>query len=36
MADAGKDMVVWYNSEFFGAYNTAAGTDLPRLVLTVQ
>jgi len=30
-ADAGKDMVVWYNSEFFGAYNTAAGTDLPAL-----
>jgi ABC-type glycerol-3-phosphate transport system substrate-binding protein len=30
-ADAGKDMVVWYNSEFFGAYNTAAGADLPAL-----
>ncbi|HEX2622699.1 MAG TPA: ABC transporter substrate-binding protein [Phototrophicaceae bacterium] len=30
-ADAGQDMVVWYNSEFFGAYNTAAGTDLPAL-----
>jgi multiple sugar transport system substrate-binding protein/arabinosaccharide transport system substrate-binding protein len=30
-ADAGQDMVVWYNSEFLGAYNTAAGTDLPAL-----
>ncbi|MCA0454819.1 MAG: extracellular solute-binding protein [Chloroflexi bacterium] len=30
-ADAGQDMVVWYNSQFFGAYNTAAGTDLPAL-----
>lgn len=30
-ADAGQDMVVWYNSEHFGAYNTAAGTDLPSL-----
>ena len=30
-ADAGQDMVVWYNSEFFSAYNTAAGTDLPSL-----
>ena len=30
-AEAGKDMVVWYNSEFLGAYNTAAGTDLPAL-----
>ncbi len=30
-AKAGQDMVVWYNSEFFSAYNTAAGTDLPSL-----
>ncbi len=30
-ADAGKDMVVWYNSEWLGAFNTASSTDLPSL-----
>ncbi len=30
-SDAGQDMVVWYNSEYFTAYNTVAGNDLPSL-----
>ena len=30
-AAAGQDMVVWYNSEFLGQFNTAASTDLPSL-----
>jgi ABC-type glycerol-3-phosphate transport system substrate-binding protein len=30
-ADAGTDMPVWYNSEFLGAYNTAAGNDITAL-----
>lgn len=30
-ADAGQDMVVWYNSQFFSAYRTAASSALPSL-----